>query len=220
MKYGQPLLTTELSGKLGGVVGATARGGVGYFRRRVTGSNPMTPLQTAARAVMTTLSAMWKNTLTGSQRSSWTAKAPDEQSGIDVFIRGNFQQLLTATEVAATTAPATLALVVDPISSVGTFDVSDGELSIQLATGTDFSYAVYLTKPQSASRDARQFPYSFVATQEQGAVVIDLSAQQISGPLVGLTAGQVFYIRLVAFGTGTKKGQVAQAQEFRCVAVA
>lgn len=213
MKLGQPLLTTKLSGKLGGVVGATARGGVLYARRRVDGSNPNTPNQALVRSVIAVLSGTWMNTLTESQRNGWAAKAKPEESGIDVYVRANFQQLLTGQAAATATAPASVALDDIPITAAFSYDISDGDMTCDIPAGTNIKYAMYVTAPQSASRAARQFPYVYVSPINPGLTTIDMSGVS---RLVGATAGQVFYLKMVAFGSASPKlGRVGQAQEFR-----
>lgn len=219
MKFGQPLLTTKLSGKLGGVVGATARGGVGYLRRRVDPSNPSSPAQAVVRSIIASLSASWQTVLTDSQRAGWAAKANPQESGIDVYTRANFQQLLTGLAAATPTAPASVALGDTPITGTGNYDIGDEELAFDLPAGTNISYAIYLTKPQVASRLSRQYSYQYAQPEGAGASGITIPAA--SGQLVGITAGQVFYARFVAFGSASPKlGRVGEAQEFRVTAQA
>lgn len=220
MLFGQPLLTTKLSGKLGGVVGATARGGVGYLRRRVDPSNPNTPAQALARSVMTALSGTWANTLTESQRNSWAAKANPEESGIDVYTRANFQQLMTGLAAATPTAPASVALGDTPITDVGTYDISDNEWTVTIPAGTARDYALYLSKPQAASRLSRQYPFTIVNGTDisPGTTVVAISS---GNPWFGATAGQVGYARLVCFGSASPNlGRVGQEQIFRVSLVA
>lgn len=219
MKFGQPLLSTELSGALGGVVGATARGGVGYFRRRVTGSNPSSPNQSVTRSVIATLAGLWQNTLTSVQRASWVSKADPAESGIDVFTRANFQQLLSGIAAHATTAPATVALDNTPITTVGNYDISDGQWEVAIPADSEVAWNVFVSAPQSASRLSRQFNYTYNQNVQADQAAIDISATV--GKLAGIAAGQVFYVRLVPFGDAAPKlGRVGQAQEFRVVAQA
>ena len=218
MKLGQPLLTTKMSGKLGGIVGATARGGVLYARRRVDGSNPQSPAQALVRSIISTLSSTWQNTLTESQRNGWASKAKPEESGIDVYVRANFQQLLTGLAAATPTAPASVALGDTPITAVGEYDIADGELDITLPAGTQTQYAYYLSKPQNASRAAQQFPFTYAGNA--GAGDTELTISSVEGILAGITVGQVFYIRLVAFGSASPKlGRVGEQQIFRITAM-
>jgi hypothetical protein len=219
MKIGNPLISTELSGKLGGIVGATARGGVAYFRRRVTGSNPNTTAQNTARAVMSLLSSNWRNVLTNAQRASWASKAGSNESGIDVYMRGNFQQLYTGTAASVATAPTSVALDDTPIAACDTYDISDTELQFSELTGVDMAWAIYLTKPQSSSRLSRENPFVLVTTQSAGETNVIVSPT--TGILAGITAGQVFYARFVAFGNvAPKLGRVGQEQIFRVTAQA
>lgn len=218
MKFGQPLLSTQLSGKLGGVVGATARGGVGYFRRRVEGSNPQTPLQAISRSIMSTLSGTWLNTLTDSQRASWAAKAGAEESGIDVYVKANFQQLL-AGAAATPTAPTSVALDDVPITGEVAYTIGDETLSVSLPSATNVQYNVYISRWQTPSRSAKQYPFSYLLAADAGDSEISIDSG--TGPLAGITAGMVFYVRFVAFGNlSTKLGRVGQQQIFRVVAAA
>lgn len=219
MKFGQPLLSTKLSGKLGGVVGASARGGVGYFRRRVDGSNPQTPAQALVRAIMSALSNNWQTVLTAGQRASWASKADPKESGIDVYVRGNFQQLLTGVAAAVATAPASVSLNDSPIGTPNTYDIGDEEWDITIPAGTNIQYALYITTPQSASRASRQYPFQLNQVVAPASSSITISAA--TGPLAGITAGQVFYARFVAFGSAsTNLGRVGQEQIFRVECIA
>jgi hypothetical protein len=219
MKFGFPLISTKLSGKLGGVVGATARGGVGYFRRRIDPSNPRSPQQGVARSVMATLSNAWRVTLTATQRASWSALAGPSESGIDAFVRGNFQPLQFEGNEPTLTAPSSTVLGEVPITAVGTYDVSDKTLAITFPNaGADIAYSVYTSRPQSASRGAQQFPFVLTTSADAGDSDLNFVAGQ---PPFTAIAGQVFYIRLVPWGNnGSLLGRVGQEQIFRvnCVA--
>lgn len=218
MKYGQPLLTTSLSGRLGGVVGATARGGVGYFRRRVDGSNPNTPGQALVRSIMSSLSGAWQTTLTTPQRNAWAAKAKPSESGIDVYVRANFQQLMSGLAPAVATPPASVSLNDTPITGIApTYDLSDDEMifGAALPTGTDVMYNVYVSKPQSASRLSRQFPFAYLTNVAPAATDFTVPSPNV---LQGATIGQVFYLRFVCFGTDAPNlGRVGEEQIFRGV---
>lgn len=219
MKYGQPLISTELSGKLGGVVGSTARGGIGYFRRHVIGSNPQSPAQALVRSILASLAAAWQSTLTNAQRTAWGTKAGATESGIDVYTRSNFQQLLSGVAASVATPPTSVALDDSPITSAGPYDVSDGTLAFSELVGTNTSWNVYVSRPQSASREARQYP--FVYNQYAGAADTSVNISASTGTLAGIAAGQVFYVRFVAFGSASPKlGRVGQQQIFRVTAQA
>lgn len=218
MKFGSPLLSTELSGALGGVVGATARGGVGYFRARVRPGNPKSYAQTLLRSIMTSLAGYWANTLSGTQRSNWEGISPAESSGIDTFIKGNMQNSLAGHAV-ITDAPGSLALGNTPIATI-TVDASSKTIAFTgFVTSADQELSVYATRAQSASRLSRQFSYQYVGHAEVAETSVLIPATH---PLYNLVAGDVCYVRVVPYGAegGTDEGKVGTAQEFRCVVVA
>lgn len=217
MKFGNALLSTELSGALGGVVGATARGGVGYFRKRTRPSNPSSAAQTVARSIMNALSAAWKSTLTGAQRAGWTALAVDKESGIDAFVKGNFQQLITVSGAYTAAAPASISIVTAPMVTDGEYAISGQEIGLTNPGTSQVKWAAYVTKPQSASRASRQFNYQY-ATAVAG---VDGTVNLADNPLLAdAVAGQVIYLRMVPFGSASPKlGQVGTAQEFRITCV-
>lgn len=217
MKFGAPLLSTKLSGALGGVVGATARGGVGYFRRRVDGSNPSSVQQTITRSIMATLSAAWQTVLTSPQRAAWAAKADPTESGIDVYTRGNFQQLLSGGYASTPTAPASPALDNTPIVDSGTYDISDGTWTVAVPADTGTAWNVFVTTFQPASQLSRSNSYTWCQFVE--ADQTEIAFLGITDKLDGIAAGQVFYVRMVPFGHTGKLGRVGQAQEFRVLAV-
>jgi hypothetical protein len=106
-----------------------------------------------------------------------------------------------------------------PVPTPGTYSIGDETLTMELPAGTAVGYAVYMTKPQSSSRLSRQFSYSFNRSMVAGESDPTISAA--SGTLAGIAAGQVFYMRLVAYGSASPKlGRVGTAQEFRVAAVA
>lgn len=65
------VVVSEARGKVGGGVFTKTRSG-SVLRRRAIPTNPQTALQTAVRAILTTISQMWK-TLTDAQRDAWDA---------------------------------------------------------------------------------------------------------------------------------------------------
>lgn len=68
-------LISQLSGKLGGIVASTVKGGVQVLRRRPGASMKNTTLQAAVRAALATLSARWSQVLTQAQRDAWDTYA-------------------------------------------------------------------------------------------------------------------------------------------------
>lgn len=95
----KPLLGTQLSGAVGGVVASHNAGGA-YFRARTTPTNPNTPQQQVVRAAVTQLTNQWISALTPAQRAAWEVYADNvkvtnrigEQvniSGLAMFVRNN-----------------------------------------------------------------------------------------------------------------------------------
>ena len=66
------LVVTEARGKAGEVVYSRNKGGA-YVRHVPTYTQPLTPDVITIRAIMSTVGAMWYNTLTEAQRTAWRA---------------------------------------------------------------------------------------------------------------------------------------------------
>jgi len=62
---------TQVSGSIGGITYAHAKGGTMYSRARAIPVNPATANQTLVRNAMTVLANAWGSLLTGPQRDSW-----------------------------------------------------------------------------------------------------------------------------------------------------
>lgn len=80
VKFG--MIVTDGSGKLGGQVMSSNRGGK-YIRTKVTPSNPQTVAQQNVRAIFSSLSTAWAG-LTEAQRLSWNGAVAD-YSTTDIF---------------------------------------------------------------------------------------------------------------------------------------
>lgn len=102
MKF-RPLLGTDLSGSVGGIVASHNRGGA-YFRNRAIPVNPNTPFQQAVRGFLATLTSLWNNTLTPAERTAWDTYAlnvlipdslgePRNIGGLGQYIRSNVPRL-------------------------------------------------------------------------------------------------------------------------------
>jgi hypothetical protein len=216
MKVTSALLTT-MSGKLGGAVASKARGGIQYFRALVTPSNPRSTDQTRARLILNRLSAAWRSTLTSVQRDGWTALANDEESGIDVYV-GNNSQLVTGGDAAVATAPASRTIPVDPFAAFA-LDVSAKTIGFTPGNADgDWVCNAYATAPQSASRNARQFPYRLVGQSPVDAVEAKTIPIPADHPAFSITVGSIVYVKFVTYNLTT--GQISIAQEVRMTAVA
>lgn len=207
-----------MSGKLGGAVAARARGGIKYLRALVTPSNPRSTQQSAMRLILASLAAKWRGTLTAGQRDAWSALASPSESGIDVFCGNNSQVLLVPTKTAVLAAPASRSLSSTPLDTI----VADHSAHTLSFHNTDFGDDLYVnffvSLPQSASRGAQQFPFTY-----EGSINLDASATN-SWDFGATSAwgvapvGSVFYVRFVQVDTGT--GKVATEQVVRVTIVA
>jgi hypothetical protein len=205
----------SMSGKLGGAVGATSRGGTQYFRKLVKPGNPRSLYQTNVRLILTALSAAWRSTLTGVQRAGWESIAGATSSGIDAFVKGNTQAIIGA--LARTdTAPLSLALVTDPVLTCQ-YVTATHTLSFTGTATANVKWNIYGSPPQGASRLAQQFPVRYLSTASAGAAVS--AVQPTTSPLYPAIAGQIVYVEVAQFGTpgAAFAGQVATPQRFRVV---
>jgi hypothetical protein len=221
MKFGQPILSSELSGSLAGVVASSSRGGTNYFRVRATPGNPRSFAQSTMRLILTGISAAWASILTDPQRSDWAALAPSNSSGIDAFNKVNAHQLLGGL-ARLDDAPATLAFATAPYGSVSVDASAHSVVLPALAAApNDASVNVFISKPQRSSRLSQQFGFTYAGTladvQTGGSVV--MNSQH---PAYNLTAGDIVYVRLVQFegDADATPGPVATEQDFRVVVVA
>lgn len=96
-------LVTALSGKIGGMVAATARGAQ-YFRAYVVPANRDTDFQRAVRDAVKTVSQRWSSVLTDDQRSAWAVYANNttftspigdviKLSGANAYTRANVSRI-------------------------------------------------------------------------------------------------------------------------------
>jgi hypothetical protein len=224
VKFGNPILTSELSGSLGGVVASSARGGVGYFRVRARPGQPQTLAQTIVRSIITSLASAWRTVLTSLQRADWESIAGSTASGINAYAKGNDQRLLAGI-ARVDDAPDSASLSNLPITTLPVVDASAHTITSAVPAGetlTTVNYNVYLSAPQSASRASQQFPFQFAGYSTPLSAGDPISiAVPVGHPGYNLTAGQVVYVRIVGFGNETAdEGKVGTDQTFRCIVVA
>jgi hypothetical protein len=217
MKFGQPLITTELSGSMGGAVASSSRGGVGYFRRRAIPGNPRTLGQTTMRTILAGITAAWVSTLTALQRSGWETISPPESSGIDSYVKGNSLVLLGG-DARVDAPPAALSFPSNPITTTPVYDASADTIVFIIPALNTGRTAVFCSAPQSASRAARQSNFLFVAATVEDAVGSQTINVPATHPAFAAVAGQVVYVRTVNYDNDT--GQVSIGQEFRVTVVA
>lgn len=223
MKFKSALLFA-LSGSIGGATASQARGGVGYFRKRSTPSNPNTDRQSSVRNGQATAASTWRTLLSDAQRAAWWLLAGTGQQGENVFnivnvVRGYVNNIRLWTEQNGTPWTGdTLPLVLDPpaaLRPIVTFpssviDVSAGTLApsglgsnpdwLQGAgTGTPAVLYVYASNQQSPSRFSRQYPYqlvnAYLIESTDGGPLGTIDLDALGFPL---TANQVMYVKYVA----------------------
>jgi hypothetical protein len=223
MKFGQPILTSELSGAMGGVVASSSRGGVGYFRVRRRPGNPKSPGQTAVRFIMTAVAAAWRSTLTSGERAAWAAIAGESSSGIDAYVGGNSVAMLAGV-ARVDTAPASGSLSVPPITVDPVLDESANTLSVTVPVLWDGEAraAVFLTAPQSASRASRQFNFLFAGSTADAATGAQAVSIPTTHPAFNAAVGDVVYVRVVPFAQADypQAGAKGQGQEYRVIVTA
>lgn len=215
MKITSPIFGT-MSGKLGGAVASKARGGVQYLRKLSIPSNPRSQYQTTIRLILTAIAAAWRSDLTGTQRSAWEGISPGQSSGIDSYVKAN-TNILLAGETRVDDAPASLALATDPLA-LTSVTAATRVVLLDTAASVDIQFNVFVSRPQNASRLARQHPYTFAGTVPAAGTSVVIP---VGHPAAGLVAGDIVYVRVVQYGVsgGGFEAQVAPAQEFRAIVV-
>lgn len=221
MKFGAPILSSELSGSLSGVVASSSRGGVGYFRVRARPGNPRSFAQSTMRLILTGIAAAWAGTLTDPQRADWAALAGSTESGINAYMRLNSQRILGGSD-RDDDAPPTLSLTTAPYVSVSVDASAHSIVLPALASANANAKAnVYISKPQRTSQLSQKFGFTYAGTVAD--VVAGGSAvMATTHPAYNLSAGDVVYVRVVQFGDpgdGSDDG-VATEQDFRVIVVA
>lgn len=198
-------LLSTMSGSLGGMTAARAKGGA-YLRNRSIPVDPSTARQNEVRMALSSLSQAWSNTLTDTQREAWDLYAAETEltnrigeginiSGQAMYVRCNTPRV-----------QAGLAVVNDGPTTFGTPDVGQitltsifvGEEEITLGVagtpdwaGSETSHLlVYLGRPMSPGRQFFGGPYRFAraaagTTVPLTSVIIDTT----TAPYV-LTPGQ------------------------------
>lgn len=223
MKFGQPLLTTELSGSIGGVTASSARGSVNYFRVRRVPSNPRSPAQTAVRVILTAIAAAWAASLSISQRAAWALIAPPEASGIDAYVEGN-ARAMQGGQARVDTAPATASLTIAPLIADPVPKVTGALILLTIPSANQgiARFSVYASSPQPVSQLSRSTGYRYLGTTATNvAGTISMSVPS-SHPAFGMVAGQIVYISVRAFGdvfNAAQLGKTAVAQNFRATVI-
>jgi hypothetical protein len=213
---------TEMSGKLGGAVGSTARGGIQYLRKLVIPSNPRTLLQTAIRNAVSSASAVWASILTEDQQEAWWDIAEGSQTGKSLFSRVNqpriYAQNTGRAKVPAGTAPTNaLTYIPDPPETLATVfggiaitaDASANTLILPEVLGAeawrDGSTAlapsvmyVFVSAEQNSSRFSRQHPYNLVrAIVFENETDVTPAAIDLDALGFAVIEGKVMYVKVI-----------------------
>lgn len=211
-----------MSGKLGGAVGSTARGGIQYLRKLVIPSNPRTTLQTAIRNAVSSASAVWASILTEEQQQLWWDFAEGSQTGKSLFSKVNQPRLYAQNtgraknpDGSAPTNPLTylgdppeslsavftgIALTVDASSDTLIFPAIPAEepWMDNATAGTPAIMYVFVSAGQNASRFSRQHPYQLVAAvvfeAETGVTPTAINLADLGIPTV---EDKVMYVKVV-----------------------
>ena len=177
----KPLLATDLSGKVGGLVASHNAGGA-YFRAATIPTNPNTPFQQAVRGFLSTLTAAWNDVATPGERVSWETYAANvlitnrigEQvniSGLAHYVRSNVPRL-QAGLARVDSAPTVYNLGVssqpsfdNATEAAQTVDASFfvSALTDPWANATGGAMLVYVSRPQNQSVVFFKGPYRFAA---------------------------------------------------------
>lgn len=218
MKY-KSAIFTELSGKLGGLVASTARGGIGYLRKLVDPSNPNTFLQNASRNAVSSAAAYWRTIMNDAQRELWWDIAEGSGTGASIFTRLNqprFYTNATGRQVVEGTGTGPLAVITAPPDGTsvpfnGATIVIDDSANAMSVSGLEVTDAwqadadggasqfavmyIYASHQQSSSRLSRQHPFELITA----VLVGDPTATFASIPLAALgfttEAGKVMYVK-------------------------
>lgn len=240
----QSAILTDMSGKLGGLVAAKARGGIQYLRALVVPRNPSSYLQLAVRAAISSASAYWRTAMNEAEQEAWWDIAEGSQTGQSLFVRvnqprfyvNNTDRAVTADGVEYTTDIPTVVTPPDGLStdqftpevtiddSVNQMDVNGtdtGTWSSEVVTSGKASLLlVYASHQQNASRFSRQHPYALIAAivRPPAADPID-DVTPIDLAALGYTtiAGRVMYVKTIAHD---QNGRVSVPIEQRITIVA
>lgn len=214
MALGKPILMTDLSGKIGGLVFSHNAGGV-YIRAAVIPTNPNTPQQVVVRNAVALLTSVWSGELTQAQRDSWDLYAANvtltnrigEQknvSGLAMYIRSNVGQIQMSQarnddgppvfNLGAFTAPSMFNATV----AAQTVDIGfrNTLLSDAWANETGGTLGIFLSRPQNVGINFFIGPYRF-AGFVAGDPIPPTSPVTITVPFA-IALGQRLFGRFVA----------------------
>jgi hypothetical protein len=214
------------SGKIGGHVASKNRGGA-YLRTKVTPTNPNSPAQAGARALLASLSTGWSE-LTEAQRDSWNGAVKDyattdifgdikNPSGINLYVKLN-ANLLSSGQGALDSAPAKVEIPFSLISTVS-FDVSTPASSSIDFVGSELDGEILQIRATPVVSAGTSFvknlfrDVNYVAGASGGATYGTEYVSKFGTPSVG----QIFFVSVAVI---TATGQKGVAQTFKVTATA
>ena len=178
----KPLLGTDLSGKVGGIVASHNAGGA-YFRAATVPTNPNTTFQQEVRNAVSSLSVLWQVSLTQAQRDAWDVYAANVKitnrigekinvSGLNHYVRSNVPRLQaqvarvddgpTVFTFAAYTAPSMTAW--SEATQAGDIAFTTDILTDPWANALGGFMFVYVSRPQNSGIQFFRGPYRRVGT--------------------------------------------------------
>lgn len=206
MKF-KPLLGTDLSGSVGGIVASHNRGGA-YFRNRAIPVNPNTSFQQVVRGLMSSLSSLWLNLLTQIQRDAWdlyaenvlipdTLGEPRNVGGLGMYVRSNLpriQAVLARVDDAPSifnlgdyTAPTITSITAATSIMLLAFDDTDAWANEDAA-----ALNVYTSRPQNPSVNFFKGPYRFAGQVLGDAITPPTSPASITIAFPSVAGQKVF----------------------------
>jgi hypothetical protein len=164
------------SGKLNGLV-ASHNGGGQYFRKLTIPTNPNTPQQAAVRNLMASLTNLWNNTLTATQRAAWNTYAANvtvldrlgdaiKISGIAQYVRSNMPRV-QAGLARVDTGPTVFNTGSFTTPTISSLTASSSILLLAFTNTDDWaaevgsSMLVYTSRPQNPGISFFKGPYRF-----------------------------------------------------------
>jgi hypothetical protein len=222
-------LVTGLSGKLGGLVAATNRGGQ-YFRARGNPVNPKSDAQELVRGIFASLQGRWSGQLDLDQREGWENYAnvvgktnrvgnTIKLSGANWYTAGNSLKLLAGSPV-VDDAPEILALalltepaVVSATAATGVVSVSFNNNNLWANEDTGH-LIVSVSRPVPAGRTGPVGGFRYAGQVDGDGAVAPSSPAAITSPFP-FEVGSKIFVRFIAV---TADGR--RSPEFRSSVVA
>lgn len=214
---------TQVSGSVGGLTYAHAKGGTMYSRARAIPVNPNTPFQVTVRNLMAFLVNAWTSTLSSAQRNTWDMYGQNVPvtnalgdsvtlSGQNWFIGANLIRSQSDVKLASTLGLIQTAPVVFNRGDL----TAPGGIAYDVTTGFSLSYTntdswaiadggallVFQGRPRNPSRLSFKGPWRLIAVEEGAATPptspLTVSAAVIAGRGFAITAGEFISTAVVA----------------------